>query len=901
MTTTDGMELTGPGRIVPEGPGGRKVFRADGPFTGRIDLKARGIEPQEWDLLKVEVATDGHAWLRFSLENFPKEGQLSHWYVLDAARGALPWGTIWIDLNRPEEIKQAGTYKGMAEKDPAARGLRFDGRVPDLKRSIQGPGRSIRLGRIRFVRKAVDLDWDQARAPYRWGKGEDLVFTYPLTVTNRLSRPITVELQLRPHQQRFATAKLSRTQVPLAPGRTETVQATLSLPAQAAADAEPLTCERFLALASAQDVDDSEVTILRSSDPIYLTVTVPIPDEKLTLPLMPRRRDLPASVTRFKTDPKSLEAARDAAEAADPGDLDKALDGPLDVSWQRRRGFNYWGSSQEAWHQAGWRYLRGLTACAFLYDLTGDKQYLKKGTAMLLRAAARWPKRHRQWSAVRHAPISHGIFSKNTLSLGWSTGSMRPAYSYQRHGMFNDFDLLAADMDPEARRKVVTDFIVPAAVQMRNHYFGLTNQQDVVNYPVMYAGLVARNWPLVSHAYSGSHGVKAQITWNFDDDGLCGEGNYHVPAIEPILWSTELLHQIGIDLYDRRLYGILHSKAAEVIRKGYHGAMLPFVDEHRFDADDKVALAQTGGTHLQGSGLTLLRWRQREVSMNWGMQMNRSSPDRCALRIDGLGGGNYTHSSLGQSILIVDENVQNPVPARVTGVDVEGPVQYVQAVSDRHYPGTTITRLFALLGEHVLVVDRASSARPRTVDWCLRYRGGVQTHADVARTVSPAMAPRPGSFTDKPSDNAHGVNFGRRLASEGHFYLKTDAAWRQGNGDLRMAASPGTEVYVFAVPAAFSAWKKERDTGVPVLMVRRRGRKVGYAAVFSKQAESIECESATKADGSAADAVGVTVRLSGGKTFHAIVSHEPEGTEVLFGGLATTKRFAADYTAPGRK
>jgi len=896
MDSTEGLGLKEAGRIVPEGPGGAKVLRLDGPFSGRIDLKAKGIEPRKYDLIKIEIKTDAHAWLRFSLENFPKDGQLSHWYVLDATRGQKPWGTIWIDMNRPEEIKEAGRYKGMAEKDPAARGLRFDGQVTDLKRAIQGPGRSIWLGRIRFVKKAIDLDWDQTKAPYTWEKGKDLVFTYPLKVTNRLDRPVTAVVKIRPHQVTHATAKLSLKRVALAAGETKGVQAMVSLPAKIAAKAAPLYCERFLAVASAEGVADSEVTILRSSDPIHLTVTVPIPEAKLKLPLMPRRKDLPVSLTGFRADSKGLDAARAAAKRSGPDDLDQALDGPLDVSWAGRRGFNYWGKGSGPWHQAGWRYLRGLTACAFLYDFTGEKQYLEKGTAMLLRAADRWPDHCRQWRRTKHAPISHGVFSANALSLGWSTGSMRPVYSYQRHGMFNDFDLLAKDMSPKAREKILRDFILPAAVHMRNHYFGLTNQQDVINYPVMYAGLVGRNWPLVSHAYSGSHGVKAQIKWNFDDDGLCGEGNYHVPAIEPILWSTELLHQVGIDLYDRRLYTILHSKAAKVIRKGYHGAMLPFTEKRRFTAKDKVSGGKTDGSHLPGSGLTLLRWKGREVSMNWGMQMNRSAPDRCALRINGLGGGNYTHSSLGQSIIIIDEGVQKPVRAKVTGVDVTGPVQYVQAVSDRHYPGTTITRTFALIDGHVLVVDRAASNKPRTVDWCLRYKGGVQTYKDVAKGITLKMAHRDGSFTDKPNDAAHGVSFGRRLKSKGHFLAVAEGPWRQANGEMLMAAAPGTEVLTFSVAAAFSAWRKERQTGVPVMMVRRRkAARADYVAVFSKDAKAVERVAVTKADGSPADAIGVKVTLAGGKVFHAIVNHAPAGTEVRLGKLKTAARFATDY------
>ena len=108
------------------------------------------------------------------------------------------WETVYVDLHRPEEIMPAGAYKGLEKDDPSLRGLRLSGFVADMKRASQPPGRRIWLGPVRFVKKAVDLDWDQRQAPYTGEKGKDLVFRYPLTVTNRLDRELTVRLTLVP-------------------------------------------------------------------------------------------------------------------------------------------------------------------------------------------------------------------------------------------------------------------------------------------------------------------------------------------------------------------------------------------------------------------------------------------------------------------------------------------------------------------------------------------------------------------------------------------------------------------------------------------------------------------------------------------------------------------------------
>jgi hypothetical protein len=179
-----------------------------------------------------------------------------------------------------------------------------------------------------------------------------------------------------------------------------------------------------------------------------------------------------------------------------------------------------------------------------------------------------------------------------------------------------------------------------------------------VNYAILYAGLAARNWPLVSFAYDSDLGVLNQLAWDFDDDGLAGEGHYHTPAVRPILYAAELLHRAGVDIYDKRMHLVMHSPAAEAIGKPFRDPIRDYIDKHRYAGKDVgVAGKKTDGYHLK-SGVTLLRRSPLEVSMNWGTHIHRSAPDRASLAINApernplarIGGGNYSHSSLGQSI-----------------------------------------------------------------------------------------------------------------------------------------------------------------------------------------------------------------------------------------------------------
>ncbi|GMV81256.1 MAG: hypothetical protein AMXMBFR7_24400 [Planctomycetota bacterium] len=880
----EGVVVDGETKFVPEGPNGETVLRVDGAFSARIDLKKLGIDPLEFDLVKLEVKCDPHAWLTLSLENYPQAPDMSHWWCLDSSRGRMGWRTLWIGLKEPEEIKPPKGKRGMAEVAPDARGLHLGGHIADLKRATQDPGRTLWIGALRFVKQPVELNWDQAQAPYTWGAGADLVYTYPLTVTNKLDRPIAAKVELLPFQITHAKAELSAARVELGPKETKIVEARVILPASEAAKQPPLYSELFEARVEAEGIADSSTTILRSSDPIHLGVTVPFPDEKLAFPLFGPWKDKPQTITGI-TD-KTIERFKVLAAEAKPQDLDLLLTSPAGL----QPADNAKGPAAEA--RTRWE--SGLTACAWLYEATGEKQYLEKGTAMLLRAADLAPKLIAEWRAQPIRRISQGIFTANTLGMGFRiAGTQRPPYLEENHGVINDFDLLAKDMDPEARLKIVTGFLLPIGVHVRNHYFGLGNQQCTVNYLAMYCGMVARNWPLVAFTYSSEHGLLNHFKWGYDDDGLCTEGHYQTYTINPMLWQTELLLGRGYDHYDRRWYEIIHSKGAQAIDKSYlYPRLVAWLDETRFAGKPflKELPKETDGLHLASA--TLLRWQGLEVSMNWKTHVMRGNNDRCALWIKkkgsplDVGGVSYTHSSLGQSVIVIDEEVQHHGYAEPVSHDIDGPVQHISVTDTKNYPGTTIHRTFALLEKHVLVLDRVESAQPRTADWCLLNAG---------KELSVSLEEKEGSFTQKPDYTPSQITYGAKIPA--HRYAKHPEAFTEGGGRLSFLGAPETELFSFGWPGYGSSKLDPRDPNI--LMVRRKGvTKSDFTAFFSTETQSVERAAVTKPDGSPAEASGVKVTLKDGKTFHAFVSYEPAGTELTLGPLKSAARFATDYENP---
>lgn len=561
-----------------ESPGGR-ALRFDEPFNFRIDLRPKNVEPKQFDLIKLQVKADRGAFMRVAVENHPRVGDISYWYVLDGMRGPLEWKTIWVDLRIPEEIKAADDHRspwreGMSEDSKRLRGVQILGSVKDLKSRKQNSERNIWLGDVRFVRQAVHLDWDQTKAPYTWGVGADLVYTYPLTLTNKLDKPLTARIEFEPVEVKDAEARVDSDTIALNPGETKTVPAEISLPAAVAAGREPLYCERFLVAVRAEGIDDSTVTILRSSDPIHLSVTVPLPERKRKPSLFPRPSELPDSVLRF-----DAEIARQHA-AQDPQSLiDNAM----------RYGLYQYGYEKDEHHLG--QYRQTLLSAACLYDMTGEEKYLRTAKRLLQALPAIWDKWYAEEQARPVRIVSSGVVARwndrshYTLGLGWLVmGTQRSPYYYGVSGngrggsmgaLAYAFDILAPQLDKDQRQKIIDGFFLPAGIQARNHYIGDGNQQMTADLTAMYAGILAGNWPLVSFGYSSEHGFQNVLEWCFDDDGVQLRKNYQTYTMRPIFWACEVLAGAGLNVYEEneaRLAQIIH---ADTQKKG-QGA--PFQD-----------------------------------------------------------------------------------------------------------------------------------------------------------------------------------------------------------------------------------------------------------------------------------------------------------------------------------
>ncbi|MBR9703881.1 hypothetical protein GOV12_00580 [Candidatus Pacearchaeota archaeon] len=545
MDNVDDMDYSvGSPNIVPEGPNGEGVScfegTTSGGYTGRIDAEFNGIinttaigfNPLEYDLLKVQVKASRGAVLRFSLENHPIAFDQTHWWVLDALRGPFDWKTIWIDLNLAEENKVRYNVP-----DPNSHGLNVYGLIKDTGRNIQGENRRICLGNIRAVKKVIDIDWNQSDFTYTWNNGEDIIYLYPLKVTNLLNEEVTALISLVPFQVNYAVSSLSLDSVLLSPREERYIQAEIRIPANVASNLESLYSERFEVRAKAQGIEDSEVTILRSSDPIHLTITVPIPEEDLEFPILPAISELPSNVIFWD---ETL--ARGYAEADTTANL---------IS----------GAISTGLGDGGAPYNRALIASAYLYNLTGEQKFLNIASELMNALPDIWDTQYDLWENDPNHLVSHGIVAINTLRQGWRiAGTQRSPYQYDYDANANggtdsaimySFDMIASELSEEVKSRVINGFLVPAAIHSRNHYIGDGNQQATVEAVILYSGLVGRNWPLVSFAYSSEHSVSNIIEWTFTDSGVHIRDGYQTYALNPIMWLSEILYAVGINEYSK--------------------------------------------------------------------------------------------------------------------------------------------------------------------------------------------------------------------------------------------------------------------------------------------------------------------------------------------------------------
>jgi len=193
-------------------------------------------------------------------------------------------------------------------------------------------------------------------------------------------------------------------------------------------------------------------------------------------------------------------------------------------------------------------------------------------------------------------------------------GTQRSPYQYSydhnaRGGsissLFYAFDLLAAELDPALRKRLIREFIVPAGIRCRNHYIGDGNQQATVNATALYAGLAARNWPLVSFAHSSEHAVPSILEWTFTDSGAHLGDGYQTYTLRPVFWLAKLLWGRG-----KNVYNVYHGRLRKAVSHSeFHDEYFwNFARAHRLSPNEKLPAPSGLSAHSPSPETVRLEW-----------------------------------------------------------------------------------------------------------------------------------------------------------------------------------------------------------------------------------------------------------------------------------------------------
>jgi hypothetical protein len=184
-------------------------------------------------------------------------------------------------------------------------------------------------------------------------------------------------------------------------------------------------------------------------------------------------------------------------------------------------------------------------------------------------------------------------------------------------GILYAFDMLAPELSGAERDAFVAGFALPAGIRSRNHYVGDANQQATVDAVALYAGLAARNWPLVAFATSSEHGIPAILEWTFADDGRHIRDNYQTYALRALFFNAELLYHRGVDLYGpyRNRW---EAAASWRGRRPFEDAYFwQFVKANRTGTTAELPAPRRLTAEPAGTGRVVLRWIDPSDSEAW--------------------------------------------------------------------------------------------------------------------------------------------------------------------------------------------------------------------------------------------------------------------------------------------
>lgn len=195
-----------------------------------------------------------------------------------------------------------------------------------------------------------------------------------------------------------------------------------------------------------------------------------------------------------------------------------------------------------------------LTACMYLYIVTGEAAYAEYIRDMMLDYASKYLTYLNHDTARRTGPWGGRMFGQSLDEAVWASDACR-AYGVAK-----------PVMSEEEIRKIEAGYLTPCANLLLGRK-GDANWQVWHNSGLIALGVALQNDSIIDVAVNDPEcGYRIQMERHVRDDGWWSEGSpvYHFYPLQAMLLSADALRCRDIDLYDKKLYKMLAAPASAV-------------------------------------------------------------------------------------------------------------------------------------------------------------------------------------------------------------------------------------------------------------------------------------------------------------------------------------------------
>jgi len=526
----------------------------------------------DFDEIRLEYKpTRGPVFLMVTSDGFPDPELSRNWYDKHPLK-LNDWNSVALALaldddgrptQRPdgEDLWLAFLYRPATENDDPSQ-------------------RTVEFRNVRLVRHPVAWgnDYFRTRQGFRNGRYE---IAYPITLRNRMSRPVKVRLSLRREAPRqgaplFELPPAERCSWDLqpffgAPGKDAVanwgggwsemsgdalpVWITFSAPAESVRQRTPLWTEIVWPQLEVEGFAEPILPLHSSRiDPWFLVVPpreAHHPGLEATPATLERARRRNADNPQFQGVLDAFVAHAERLLAIPYVERKPAADDAkvLGEDWRNEIRPQF----RKLWYVPRQNYTFGrakLTRCAVeanvhngrrvrdlarAYALTGREDFRQAALDVFNRYADQYP----LWEPLRESTTAfRSRAAVNTLMVGF----FYPEY-------YIGYDYLRNTLSIDERRRIEDRFLLPMTRVADNHVNMYSNQLTVHNLLPFFWGMLSENWCLGMRYAEGPRGLYAMRRHGFDADGMGMEHDmgYHWNALDPMLRVAITLSLYGYD------------------------------------------------------------------------------------------------------------------------------------------------------------------------------------------------------------------------------------------------------------------------------------------------------------------------------------------------------------------